>query len=174
MSCSLSPPARPAGLPPAGRWWLWAAGCSHPWRWGCREHTDPPRWRRGQQAVVCSVCPPSSGSTLSMPQGAVAPPRHSCCHCRCLSRPCCPCDAQPPPRGPCPPALGAEAADSWCCTHQGRQRCGSWGLGGHFTPHGMEGTAQPWDGWGGPEVPPGAASVELVRSPKMGAGVSSW
>lgn len=119
------------------------------------------------------LCHPSSDSTLSVSPGPVAPLRHSSCRCWCLSRPCSPCDAQPPPRGPGSPALGAEAADSWCCTHQGRQCCGSGGAGGPFhSPwYGGHSTAMGWVGrlrgttWG---CLSGASQVT------QDGGISSW
>lgn len=118
-------------------------------------------------------CALSVTHQVSMPPGPVAPPRHSSSHCWCLSRPCSPCDAQPPPRGPGSPALGAEAADSWCCTHQGRQCCGSCGSGGPFQSlwYGGHSTAMGWMGrlrgttWG---CLSGASQVTQV------GGVSSW
>lgn len=110
-SCSLAPSARPAGLPPAGRWCILAAGCSHPWRRsGCRgvhrPSLPPPGWR--ERAVVCSithqVIPLCPVHPVLGPHHGADPLTVGVSH-----RPHSPCDAQPPPQGPQHPALGAEA-----------------------------------------------------------------
>jgi len=113
-SSSPSPSTRPTGLPPAGRQRVLAAGCSHPWRSGCgRGCTDPLRAPRVGGEGGRQRCAPSITRQVTLlcpPRPVLGPQREADPLAVGVSRrPRSPCHAQPPPRGPHPPALGAEA-----------------------------------------------------------------